>query len=171
MIPDRLVYEGLQVLAEMLQGFQARRLPSGGVFSSPKLGGPEALAALFPPVSADPQAAAEFRARHEAGMRGEVYAAVTRTLERWGHECGPGCDQSHFDDLFVSLTNLRFMLRPRKDGTRVHDLAEQLATKATLYLDALTEMWFQPLIRDRLNGIEPADPTFGESVNRALGSG
>ncbi|MCE7010997.1 hypothetical protein LWC34_50565 [Kibdelosporangium philippinense] len=153
MIPDRLVHEGLQVLAEMLQGFQARRLPSGGVFASPKLGGPEALATLFPPVSADPQIVADFRARHEAGMRGEVYAAVMRTLERWGHECGPGCDQTHFDDLFVSLTNLRFMLRPRKDGAaRVHDLAEQLAMRATHYLDALTETWFQPLIRAKLNG-------------------
>jgi hypothetical protein len=163
MTPDRLLHEGLQLLAETLQGGQARRLPSGGAFS-PKLGGPGALAALFAPVSPEPQVAEAFRARHETGMRAEVFAAVSRALENWGQ----GGDQTHFDDLFVAMAHLRLMLRSRSGRTQAAPLAERIAAMSLALQDELTGRWFQPLIRDKLNDT-PADPGFGESARRALG--
>ncbi|CAM3589872.1 hypothetical protein KIPE111705_15815 [Kibdelosporangium persicum] len=151
MTSDRVIYEAVQLLAETLQGGPARRLPSAGVFS-PKLGGPQALAALFAPVSPDPAIAGAFRERHESHMRAEVFAAVCRALERWGHVCQEGCDQSHFDDLVVTLAHLRLMLRSRRGDVPAAPIAEDIFVRALTLHDELAGRWFQPLIRDKLNG-------------------
>lgn len=148
-----LLYEGLQLLAETLQGGPARRLPSAGRLSA-KVGGPERLAALFSPTSPDPQAAMAFRERHETGMRAEVLAAVTRVLHRWGHAPDTD-DQKRFDDKFVALANLQLLMRDRRAGHGAAPIAHRLAEICQAAQNQMTEAWFQPLISAKLNSPDP----------------
>jgi hypothetical protein len=147
--------EGLQLLAETLQGGPARRLPSAGRLSA-KVGGPERLAALFPATSPDPRAAMAFRERHETGMRVEVLAAVTRLLQRLDHECTPDeCDQTHFDDCMVALVNLQLLMRGRRAGHGAAPIAHQVAEICQAVHSKMAEDWFQPLISAKLNSPDP----------------
>lgn len=156
MTDDRtLLHEGLQLLAETLQGGPARRLPSAGWFSA-KVGGPDRLAALFSPMSPDPQVALAFRERHETGMRAEVLAAVTGMLNRWDRRCAEGeCDQTHFDENFVALVNLQLLLRDRRGGRALAPIAHRLAEICQAAQNQLAEDWLQPLISAKLNTPDP----------------
>jgi hypothetical protein len=148
---ETLLREGMQLLAETLQGGPARRLPSAGRLSA-KIGGPVRLAALFSAMSPDPQAAMAFRERHETGMRAEVLAAVIRCLGRLGHECTPDeCDQTHFDDWMVALVNLQLLLRDRRGGTGMAPIARRVAEICQAVHSKMAEDWLQPLISAKLN--------------------
>jgi hypothetical protein len=172
MTNETVLRESIQLLAETLQGGPARPIKSLGWWArrSP-LGGPGARARLFAPVSPDAQATAAFRERHEDAMQAEVLAAVVRALDRWEHVCEPGCDQSHFDDLFIALTHVRLMLLPRRDATESSPVAERVAGISMMAQEMLTEKWLRPLISAKLNApgdALPAEPGLLGSVREAL---
>ncbi|MBP2320157.1 hypothetical protein JOF56_000542 [Kibdelosporangium banguiense] len=169
---EKILQESVQLLAETLRGGPARPIRSLGWWArcSP-VGGPSARAALFAPVSPDTQAAADFRERHESAMQAEVLAAVTRVLDRWEHQCEPGCDQSHFDDLFIALIHVRLMLSPRRGATEISPIAERVGTISLAAQQVLTEKWLRPLISAKLNApgdAPPAEPGLPGSVREAL---
>jgi hypothetical protein len=155
---NTVMYESLQVLAGTLRGDPPRAIRSMGWWArTSRVGGPTALAVLFAPVSPDPQAAAGFMERHEAGMRAEVLAAVTRVLERWGEGTETIGDQSHVDDLVVALAHLRLMLRPRRGSAKVSQVAQQIFDISLAVQHTLVEDWFQPLIGAKLNSPHPPE--------------
>jgi hypothetical protein len=152
---EQLLREGFELLAETLQGGPERRLRSHGRFG-PKLGGPQRLATLFPPAAVDEQTTAAFRERHEKGMRAEVFAAVSRVLERWADPTRPDINQSDFDDWFVALAHLQLLLRDRRGRQPGSPAAERLAERCQAVQDLMAESWLQPLIRAKLNAPDPA---------------
>nr|CEL15245.1 hypothetical protein [Kibdelosporangium sp. MJ126-NF4]CTQ95714.1 hypothetical protein [Kibdelosporangium sp. MJ126-NF4] len=81
---SQLFTEGLELLAETLEGGKARRLRSAGLISA-RVGGPRRLVALFQAVSDDPQYAAEFREPRgrDAGAGPRRGAPGDRHPEKW----------------------------------------------------------------------------------------
>jgi hypothetical protein len=147
-----LTRQAVELLVECLQGGPARRLEAGGRFG-PKLGGPAQAAALFLPMSNDPQVEAEFRAAHEQGMRAEVLNSALHALATWN---GPE-DQAVFDARFVALSHVARFAHDRPDG-RCVAIACRIRRYALAARDEMAARWLEPMVTARLNGPDPHGP-------------
>ncbi|SDN00881.1 DUF2017 family protein [Allokutzneria albata] len=78
------------------------------------------LRRMFPAVSADPAISADFRARHEPGVRAEVLVATRRVLGGWTGVAEVRLEADEFDDWMTALGAARFLFSPRKGTRLVH---------------------------------------------------
>ncbi|TCO62547.1 hypothetical protein [Actinocrispum wychmicini] len=135
---QRLLH-ALEVFADSLRGGKPRRL--AGMLLT-KVGGPVAVARLFRPVSPNGEYAAQFRARHEAGMRAEVLRSVQRALETWDRPLSE-LDQADFDARFVALAHLpRFLDDHAGEPGSISDIGV-LAKYCLALHDNMASAWLQ----------------------------